>query len=317
MTQPSLFGKVAVLMGGRSAEREVSLRSGSGILKALKDRGVDAWPFDPGVRSLSELAAEKFDRAFIALHGRFGEDGTMQGVLEHLGIPYTGSGVMASAVSMDKMMTKRIWIAEGLPTPRHISLDESSDWKKVEDELALPLIVKPAHEGSSLGIERVQARGMLKEAYERARRFDESVFAEAFIDGLELTCAILDIAGRPTALPLVRIIAPGAEYSYENKYFSKETVYLCPSGLEPDLEEKIKADALKAYEVLGCRGWARADIMLRGADNRAFLLEMNACPGMTDQSLVPMAAREIGIDYGELCLMILGTAALNNEKVRP
>ena len=314
MTRTSSLGKVAVLMGGRSAERDISLRSGMGVLKALQDKGVDAHPFDPKIRPLSQLAEEKFDRAFIALHGRFGEDGTMQGVLEHLGIPYTGSGVMASALSMDKVMTKRIWIAEGLPTPRHIRLSEDSDWKKVADTLGLPLIVKPAHEGSSLGIERVFALEKLEEAYKKAGRFDDSVFAEEFIDGLELTCAILDVGDRPEALPLVRIIAPDAEYNYENKYFSKKTRYLCPSGIDADLEAEIKAHAVKAYEVLGCRGWARADIMLRKADGKAFLLEMNACPGMTDQSLVPMAARERGIDYGELCLMILETATLDNKK---
>jgi D-alanine-D-alanine ligase len=312
----SELGKVAVLMGGRSAERDISLRSGSGVLEALLNKGVDAHPFDPAREPFHKLADEKFARAFITLHGRYGEDGTIQGMLELLGIPYTGSGVMASALAMNKVMTKRIWMSADLPTPRYILLDDNADWEKVVARLGLPLIVKPAHEGSSIGIERVKTLQALPGAYKRAKQFDNIVFAEEFIKGMELTCAVLDTEDGPKALPLVRVIAPDANYDYENKYFSKKTIYLCPSGIPPALEEKIQADVLEAYNMLGCRGWGRADIMLREEDMSAFILEMNTSPGMTDVSLVPMAARETGIDYEELCLRILELARLDNVKTR-
>jgi len=313
-SRAALLGKVGVLFGGRSAERDISLRSGNGVLRALQSRGVDVHAFDPAERTLADLAAERFDRVFIALHGRFGEDGTMQGMLEQLGIPYTGSGVMASALAMDKVMTKRIWISENLPTPRYVELSARSDWNTVIAELGLPLIVKPAHEGSTLGLTRVKTADQLPGAYALAAQYDQSVFAEEFIDGMELTCAVLDVDGEPRALPLVRIIAPGANYDYQNKYFSNKTQYLCPSGLEKRLEEKIQADVLKAYKTLGCRGWGRADIMLRASDEKPYLLEMNTSPGMTDHSLVPMAARTAGMDYEELCLVILESATLDQAK---
>ncbi|MDR0934372.1 MAG: D-alanine--D-alanine ligase [Burkholderiaceae bacterium] len=305
------LGKVGVLLGGRSAEREISLNSGNGVLNALLRKGVNAVPFDTGRRTLAELAAEKVDRVFIALHGRYGEDGSIQGALEQLDIPYTGSGVMASSLAMDKVMTKRIWLSEALPTPRHIALSPQSDWGAVAAELGLPLIVKPAHEGSTLGLTRVKTIDALPEAYTLAARYDASVFAEEFIDGMELTCAVLDIRGQPQALPLVRIIAPGANYDYQNKYFSDETQYLCPSGLDASAEKQIQEYTLQAYRLLGCRGWGRADIMLRASDGKPFLLEMNTSPGMTDHSLVPMAARAAGIDYEELCMMLLEAATLD------
>jgi D-alanine--D-alanine ligase len=312
----SQLGKVGVLLGGQSGEREISLRSGNGVLAALLSRGVDAHPFDPGERSLAELAGEKFDRVFIALHGPYGEDGTMQGVLEQLGIPYTGSGVMASALAMDKVMTKRIWLSKDLPTPRYIELGRQSDWNAVIAELGLPLIVKPAHEGSTLGITRVTAADELPAAYALAAQYDQSVLAEEFIAGMELTCPVLDMDGGPRALPLVRIIAPDANYDYENKYFSGKTQYLCPCGLDENLEKEIQAVTVEAYKMLGCRGWGRADIMLRASDEKPYLLEMNTSPGMTDQSLVPRSARAAGIDYEELCMRILEAATLDREKTK-
>ncbi|WAW11122.1 D-alanine--D-alanine ligase [Oxalobacter vibrioformis] len=312
----SQLGKVGVLLGGQSGEREISLRSGSGVLAALLSRGVNAHPFDPGERSLVELAEEKFDRVFIALHGPYGEDGTMQGVLEQLGIPYTGSGVMASALAMDKVMTKRIWLSKNLPTPRYIELSRQSDWNAVIAELGLPLIVKPAHEGSTLGISRVTTADALPAAYALAAQYDKSVLAEEFIAGMELTCPVLDMDGEPRALPLVRIIAPDANYDYENKYFSGKTQYLCPCGLDENLEKEIQAVTVEAYKMLGCRGWGRADIMLRASDEKPYLLEMNTSPGMTDQSLVPRSARAAGIDYEELCMRILEAATLDREKTK-
>lgn len=305
------LGKVGVLFGGRSGEREVSLKSGGGVLKALLGKGVDAHPFDTGRRTIAELAAEGFDRVFIALHGPYGEDGTMQGVLEQLGIPYTGPGVMASAMAMDKVMTKRIWLANDLPTPRYAVLRPDSNWQAVVSELGLPLVVKPAHEGSTLGVTRVKTADALPEAYATAAKYDRLVLAEEFIDGMELTCAVLEKDGKPQAMPLVRIIAPDANYDYQNKYFGTQTQYLCPCGLDARLEKAIQDCTLKAYEALGCRGWGRADIMLRAADEKPYLLEMNTSPGMTDHSLVPMSARVAGMDYGELCLRILESAALD------
>jgi D-alanine-D-alanine ligase len=308
------LGKVGVLLGGRSGEREISLRSGNGVLGALSRRGVNAHPFDTGERSLAELAAEKFDRVFIALHGPYGEDGTMQGVLEQLGIPYTGSGVMASALAMDKVMTKRIWLSKNLPTPRYAALSSQTDWEALVAELGLPLIVKPAHEGSALGVTRVKKAEELPAAYAIAAQYDKSVLAEELIEGMELTCTILDVQGEPRAFPLVRIVAPDANYDYQNKYFSGKTQYFCPSGLDETLEKAIQDYTLAAYKMLGCRGWGRADIMLRASDKAPFLLEMNASPGMTNTSLVPMSALAGGIDYEELCLLILESAALDREK---
>ena len=305
------FGKVGVLFGGRSAEREISLMSGSGVLKALQSQGIDAHAFDPAQRSLAELAAEKFDRVFIALHGRYGEDGTLQGALEQLGIPYTGPGVLASAIAMDKAMTKRIWLHEGLATPKFEMLSAGSDWAAVVAKLGLPLIVKPAHEGSTLGLTKVTEAAQLPGAYATAAKFDKAVMAEEFISGMELTCPVLGAGDSARALPVVRIVAPDANYDYQNKYFSDDTRYLCPSGLPTEQEKQIQDLVLKSYRSLGCRGWARADVMVRASDNQPFLLEINTSPGMTGHSLVPMSAAVAGLPYEALCVEILRMAALD------
>lgn len=305
------FGKVGVLFGGRSAEREVSLMSGSGVLQALQSQGVDAHAFDPAERNLSDLAAQKFDRVFIALHGRYGEDGTLQGALEQLGIPYTGPGVLASSIAMDKDMTKRIWSASGLPTPKFEMLDAQSNWQEVARRVGLPLIVKPAHEGSTLGLTKVTQADQLPAAYALAAKFDRAVMAEEFISGMELTCPIIGAGDDAKALPVIRIIAPDANYDYQNKYFSNDTQYLCPCGLPPEQEREIQELAVASYRALGCRGWSRADVMIRAVDNKPFLLEINTSPGMTSHSLVPMSAKVAGLSYEELCLQILRSAALD------
>ena len=304
------LGKVGVLFGGRSAEREVSNMSGTGVLAALQGLGVDAHPFDPGSAGLAELAAQKFDRVFIALHGRYGEDGSLQGALEQLGIPYTGSGVLASALAMDKAMTKRIWMANGISTPKFMMLEATSDWSSVAAYLELPLIVKPAHEGSTMGLTKVTAVEQLPAAFQLAARFDKAIIAEQFIDGQEVTCAILGKGDSARALPLIRIVAPDANYDYQNKYFSDETQYFCPSGLPAEQEHTIQEMVVASYRALGCRGWGRADVMIRSSDNKPFLLEMNTSPGMTGHSLVPMAAKQAGLSYAELCLQILTMAEL-------
>lgn len=306
----SEFGKVGVLFGGRSAEREVSMMSGSGVLAALKSKGIDAHAFDPAERSLADLAAQRFDRVFIALHGRYGEDGTLQGALEQLGIPYTGPGVLASSIAMDKAMTKRIWIAGGLATPKFAMLNAKSDWRAVASSLGLPLIVKPAHEGSTLGLTKVTRVEELPDAYVLAAQFDPTVMAEAYVDGMELTCALLGQGKDAKALPVIRIVAPDANYDYQNKYFNNETQYFCPSGLPPEQERAIQELALASYRSLNCRGWARADVMLRKSDGKPFLLEVNTSPGMTGHSLVPMSARVAGLSYEDLCCTILASAAL-------
>ncbi len=309
------LGKVAVLMGGSSAEREVSLMSGTGVLEALRSRGVDASAFDPAERGLHALKDEGVTRVFVALHGRHGEDGTVQGALELLGIPYTGSGVMASAICMDKVMTKRVWIAEGLPTPRWRLLGPDAQDRehvvRVPDELGLPLIVKPPHEGSSIGISKVRGYSEMQDAVRLAAQYDRAVLCEEFIDGIELTCAVLGGGATAQALPVIRIAAPDGNYDYQHKYFSDDTGYHCPSGLPADEEAEVQRLTLAAYRALGCRGWGRADLMLRAADRKPFLLEMNTSPGMTGHSLVPMAARAAGIDYPELCLRLLATATLD------
>lgn len=294
------FGKVAVLMGGRSAEREISLLSGNAVLGALRERGVDAHAFDPKERDVSDLRLENFNRAFVALHGRYGEDGTVQGALELLGIPYTGSGVMASALAMDKWRTKLMWQAVGIPVPKDVLLNETSNWNAVARTLGLPLIVKPVHEGSTIGLTKVRSAKELPEAYELAARHDRMVLAEEFIDGQELTASILG----DTALPLIRIEAPQGNYDYQNKYFSDETKYHCPAGIRADAEHVIKKVALQAFQVLGCEGWGRADLILR-ADNTYSFLEMNTSPGMTGHSLVPMAARQAGLAFPDLVARIL------------
>ncbi len=309
------LGKVAVLMGGTSAEREISLLSGNGVLKALQSQGVDAHAFDPAERDLTELRRDGFGRCFIALHGRHGEDGTVQGALELLRIPYTGSGVMASAIAIDKVMTKRVWIAEGLPTPRYVSLDAADRSRErvqaVPDTLGLPLIVKPPHEGSSIGVTKVLGYSQMQDAVQLAARYDSQVLCEEFIEGDEVTCPVLGRGDAAVALPVVRIVAPEGAYDYQNKYFTDVVNYIVPSGLPADEEAAIQAIVLQAYRTLGCRGWGRADLMVRAADRKPFLLEMNTSPGMTGHSLVPMSARAAGISYEQLCLLLLRDAALD------
>lgn len=308
------FGKVGVLFGGRSAEREVSLMSGTGVLKALQSKGVDAHGFDPGERSLAELAAEKFDRVFIALHGRYGEDGTLQGVLEQLGIPYTGSGVMASAIGMDKVMTKRIWLSHGLPTPRFIVLDSKDstgeDLRKAPEELGLPLMLKAPHEGSTIGISKVTSEAEMQGGFDLCAKYDEVVLAEEFVSGRELTVPVLGKGRNARALPIVEIRAPQGNYDYQNKYFSDDTQYLCPAPLDEELTRRIQSIAVRAFNAVNCAGWARVDFMLRASDNEPFLLEINTSPGMTGHSLVPMSAKAAGVSYEDLCVEILRSAGL-------
>ena len=303
MSAGTHFGKVAVLLGGRSAEREVSLKSGSMVLGALRSRGVDAHPFDPAERDIGALKSERFERAFIALHGRFGEDGTVQGILEWLGIPYTGSGVLASALAMDKLRTKRIWAAERLPTPKYELLGEDTNFRIAARKLGLPIMVKPASEGSSIGMSKVRAAGKLPEAYRAAAKYDRIVIAEQFIDGIELTCGILG----DQALPLIRLETPRDFYDYEAKYLADDTRYLLPCGLPAKKERELQELCLAAFRMLGCQGWGRVDLMLNKR-GRPFLLEVNTAPGMTDHSLVPMAARAVGLSYEELCVKILEAA---------
>jgi D-alanine-D-alanine ligase len=297
------FGKVAVLMGGRSAEREISLKSGAMVLAALKKSGVDAHAFDPRDERLEALAARRFERAFIALHGRFGEDGTVQGALEYLGIPYTGSGVMASALAMDKWRTKLLWEARGMPTPAYELLTPQSDWAKVAARLGLPLMVKPASEGSSIGMTKVTSVEVLGTAYELAAGYDKVIIAEAFIEGAELTAGILG----DESLPLIRLETPRTFYDYEAKYFADDTRYTCPCGLPENEEQRVRQVAFAAFELLGCGGWGRVDLMLDRAGD-PYLLEVNTVPGMTDHSLVPMAARAKGISFEDLCVRILDSA---------
>jgi D-alanine-D-alanine ligase len=301
--RPQDFGKVAVLLGGRSAEREISLMSGSAVLQALREAGVDAHAFDPAEREVFELAREGFQRVFIALHGRYGEDGTVQGALELIGIPYTGSGVMASALAMDKVRTKMVWVACGLPTPRWEILDAGCDWGAVAARLGLPLIVKPVHEGSTLGLTKVTRADELAAAYALAARYDRMVLAEEFVAGSELTAGFVG----DQALPLIRIEAPQGKYDYQHKYFSDETKYFCPCGLPDADEQAIRRLALRAADALGCSGWGRADL-IRRADGSVSLLEMNTSPGMTGHSLVPMAAKVAGMSFQQLVLRILELA---------
>jgi len=299
------LGRVGVLFGGRSGEREISLMSGSGVLEALCQKGVDAHAFDPGLRCPTELAKEKFDRVFISLHGRYGEDGTIQGLLELLNIPYTGSGVLASALSIDKIATKQIWLSHGLSTPRFEELTVNSDWNAVVKHLGLPLIVKPANEGSSLGLTKVKSADELPAAYQLAAGLDKKVIAETCIIGDELTCPLVGEGRSAEALPVIKIIPPQANYDFHNKYFSDETQYLCPTGLAPEVNEAVQSLALAAYRALGCRTWGRADVMLDQKTGKPYLLEMNTSPGMTSHSLVPMAAKAAGVDYGDLVLWLL------------
>lgn len=314
---PKALGKVAVLMGGTSAERDISLMSGSGVLAALQSLGVDAQAFDPAQRDLGELKSLGIDRCFISLHGRHGEDGTVQGALELLGIPYTGSGVMASAVAMDKVMTKRIWLADGLPTPRHVWLPPgehaTEQVQAVPGQIGLPLIVKPPREGSSIGVTKVQTADQIAHAVALAARYDADVLCEEFIAGEEVTCPVLGEGAQVRALPVIRIRAPEGAYDYQNKYFTDVVQYLCPSGLPEAEEREIQRLAVASYRALGCRGWGRADLMIRAQDRKPFLLEMNTSPGMTTHSLVPMSARAVGIDYPQLCLLIASLARLDSQ----
>ena len=319
MTQnPLNFGKVAVLMGGRSAEREISLMSGTGVLQALRSRGVDAHGFDPAERDLGELKKDGFKRCFIALHGRFGEDGTVQGALELQGVPYTGSGVMASSMAIDKVMTKRVLLSEGLPTPRFVLLRlgaySSAEVDAVPDALGLPLIVKPAREGSSLGLTKVTQRAGMAAAVALAATLDADILCEQFISGDEVTCPVLGSGSDARALPVIRIVAPEGNYDYHNKYFTDTTQYVVPCGLPEGEESVIQQLVLKAYQTLYCRGWARADVMIDQITRQPYLLEINTSPGMTGHSLVPMSARAAGISYEDLCIELLKTATLDHAR---
>ena len=306
------LGKVGVLLGGRSGEREISLMSGQGVFDALISKGVDAQKFDPAHQSISEFEQKRFDRVFIALHGRYGEDGTMQGLLEQMNLPYTGSGVLASALAIDKQATKRVWTSYGLPTPQFAMLNGQSDWNAVASDLGLPMIVKPAREGSSLGLTKVVNASDLPKAYEFAAKLDRDVMAEQCIVGEELTCPIVGSGSDIQALPVIRIVAPDSNYDYHNKYFSDDTRYLCPTGLDESLEREVADLAVAAYKALGCRGWGRADVMVDRATNRPYLLEMNTAPGMTGHSLVPMAAKAAGVEYADLVLWLLSRASLQS-----
>ena len=316
MLQQSVqFGKVAVLMGGKSAEREVSLMSGQGVLAALRARGVDAHAFDPAEQPMDELKRQGFARCFIALHGRYGEDGTVQGALELLGIPYTGAGVMTSSMAIDKVMTKRVWLAEGLPTPRYALLHRGQftreDVRTIPDDLGLPLIVKPVREGSSLGVTKVMGYSQMQDAVAAAAALDADILCEQFIAGDEVTCPVLGEGGSARALPVIHIVAPEGNYDFQNKYYTDVTEYRVPCDLPPGEEAAIQAMVGKAYRVLGCRGWGRLDVMIDAATRQPYLLEINTSPGMTSHSLVPMAAKAAGIDYETLCLQLLAGASLD------
>jgi D-alanine-D-alanine ligase len=307
------LGRVGVLLGGRSGEREISLMSGNGVLEALLSKGVDAHAFDPGLRCPTELAKEKFDRVFIALHGRYGEDGTIQGLLELLNLPYTGSGVLASALSIDKIATKQIWLSNNLSTPEFEELTVASDWNAVVQKLGLPLIVKPAHEGSSLGLTKVKSVDELPAAYHLAAGLDKKVIAETCIVGDELTCPLVGEGNTAEALPVIKIIPPQANYDFHHKYFSNETQYLCPTGLTAEVNERVQELALASYRALGCRTWGRADVMLDQKTGTPYLLEMNTSPGMTSHSLVPMAAKAAGVSYADLVLWLLNQTLQQKE----
>lgn len=308
------FGRVGVLYGGRSAEREVSLMSGQGVYDALLSKGVDAHLFDTGERTLAELADQGFDRVFIVLHGRYGEDGTIQGALELLNIPYTGSGPMASSLAMDKIMTKRVWLQCGLPTPEFALVESAADVAGLEKTLGLPFIMKPPHEGSTVGFTKVQSVTEVDAAYRLAAHFDNKVLAERFIQGRELTVPVLGTGAAARALPVIEIVAPGGNYDFENKYISDETQYFCPADLPSALNDEIRELARRSYLALGCEGWARADFML-DEQNKPWLLEINTTPGMTSHSLVPMAAKAEGLSYADLCVLILESASLKLRAV--
>jgi D-alanine-D-alanine ligase len=303
VSNPRAFGRVAVLFGGDSSEREISLLTGNAVLEALKRRGVDAYAFDPRDRALGDLVGERFDRVWIALHGPGGEDGTLQGALEYLGVPYTGSGVMGSAIGMDKLRTKRLALAVGVPTADFVVLGGPQDFDLALERLGLPLIVKPATQGSSVGMSKVESAAQLPQAYAAAAQLEALVFAEPWIPGKEYTVAIL----QGEALPAIRIETPRTFYDYEAKYFRDDTRYFCPAGLSAAAEAHLASLALAAFEAAGASGWGRADFMMDAAA-RALLLEINTIPGMTSHSLVPMAARAVGIDFDELVWRVLETS---------
>lgn len=294
------YGKVAVLYGGLSSEREVSLKSGAAVLAALRARGVDATAIDVGRDVMSRLSEGSYDRAFIALHGKYGEDGVVQALLEWMGLPYTGSGLLASSLGMDKLRTKFVLKASGIPVAEHVLLRGPDDFLRAEQHLGLPAIVKPSRQGSSIGVGKVRTRGDWARCYAEAARFDSIVFAEAYIGGAELTAAVLD----DQVLPVIRLETPNEFYDYEAKYLANSTRYLCPAGLDTTLEAQLREYARQAFDAIGAHGWARVDFMLDAA-GRPFVLEINTVPGMTDHSLVPMAAKAAGIDFPDLCLRIL------------
>lgn len=312
------FGKVGVLLGGSSKEREISLLSGRNVLKALQQNNIDAYVFDPCKYNLTVLAAQNFDRIFIALHGCLGEDGAMQGALEQLRIPYTGSGVMASAIAMNKIITKRIWLACNLPTPNFLVLDTTSitalcaeKFSKICDILSLPLIFKTPCQGSTIGIIKIKNYHEIPRGLSLCAAYNTEILAEEFVIGRELTVPVLGYKNNAYALPIVEIRAQHGEYGYYQKYFDDTTKYLCPAPLDSSLTKYIQALAVESYNSLNCRGWARIDFILRACDNKPFLLEINTSPGMTNHSLVPISAKEIGMHYIDLCCEILKTATLD------
>jgi D-alanine-D-alanine ligase len=307
----ALLNKVAVLFGGTSGEREVSLMSGAAVLASLQSQGVNAHAFDPALSGMGDLKRDGFTSAFIALHGRFGEDGTVQGALELLGIPYTGSGVMASAIAIDKRMTKRIWQADGLSTPAWRMVSSGAQAKAALDSFQAQghnMIVKPALEGSSLGLSKVSLLDQCDAAFDAASKIDGQALCEAWIEGEEVTCAVLGTGVSARALPLIRIAAPNGNYDFQNKYYTDRVKYHVPSGLPSAEEGAIQSLVLGAYASLGCRGWARADVMIDAHSRQPYLLEINTSPGMTSHSLVPMAAGAAGLSFDELCLTILKSA---------
>jgi len=307
---PGDFGKVAVLLGGDSTEREISLLSGNAVLAALQRRGVDACGFDPGLRPVAELLSAGFDRAWIALHGPGGEDGLMQGALEWLGVPYTGSGVLASALTMDKLKTKRVVVGAGLAAPEYAVLATPSDLPRALSDIGLPMMVKPASQGSSVGITKVNTAAQLRPAFEEARSIDPLVFAERFISGDELTVGVLGASG----LPSIRIEPATEFYDYQAKYFRDDTKYHCPSGLDAPSEAELQAAALACFRVTDCFGWGRVDFMREKATAKFHFIEINTTPGMTDHSLVPMAARRAGIDFEELVWRVLESSFVRERK---
>jgi D-alanine-D-alanine ligase len=304
------FGKTAVMLGGDSSEREISLLSGNAVLAALKQRGVDAHAFDPKDRPIQALRSEGFDRVWISLHGPGGEDGAMQGALEWIGVPYTGSGVLASALTMDKLKTKRVVVGAGYAAPEYAVLSSEADLPRALKHIGLPMMVKPASQGSSVGMTKVKSADELPAAYAAARAVDPIVFAEAFVSGDEYTVSIL----QGEVLPSIRIVPATEFYDYEAKYFRDDTQYFCPSGLTPKDEAELAAAALAAFRVTDCHGWGRVDFMRAQAGNKFFFIEINTTPGMTSHSLVPMAARQAGVDFEELVWRVLETSFARERK---